>query len=50
MGPFGIPWIIAVIYFLGCIGVPIMIEIVLHLEWWKESSEYYYSFNEEKEQ
>lgn len=45
MGPFGIPWPITIIYILGIIGVPVAIEILLHSNWWKKQSNYYYSFN-----
>lgn len=46
MGLFGIPWSISIIYILGCIGVPIAIELVLHSKWWKTKSDFYYSFND----
>lgn len=48
MGPFGIPWPIAIVYILGFIGVPVAIELLLRSKWWKKQSDYYYSFNEEK--
>ena len=35
MGIFCIPWSILIIYILGCIGVPVAIELVLHTKWWK---------------
>lgn len=50
MGIFGIPWSILIIYILGCIGVPVAIEFVLHTKWWKKLSDYYYSFNEKKKE
>lgn len=48
MGPFGIPWSITIVYIAGFIGVPIITELLLHSKWWKNKSDYYYSFNEEK--
>ena len=50
MGIFCIPWSILIIYILGCIGVPVAIELVLHTKWWKKLSDYYYSFNEKKKE
>jgi hypothetical protein len=46
---FGIPSSITFFYFLGIIGVPIAIEILLHSGWWKKQSDYYYSFNNKSE-
>ena len=45
MGPFHIPWPIIFLYALGIIGVPLLIEILLHTDWWEKYSDYYYSFN-----
>lgn len=47
MEPFGIPSDITIVYILGYIGVPIAIEVLLHTQWWKKQSEYYYSFNKQ---
>lgn len=49
MGPFGIPLSITIVYFLGIVGVPILVEVVVHTKWWKNQSAYYFSFNEEKD-
>lgn len=49
MGPFGIPWNIAFVYILGFIATPVVAEVVIHSKWWKEKSDYYYSFNQEEE-
>ena len=49
MEVFGIPMSITFFYFLGVIGVPIAIEILLHSGWWKKQSDYYYSFNNKSE-
>ena len=48
MGPFGIPWNIAIIYIAAYICVPVAIEITLNSKWWRKQSEYYYAFNEKK--
>ena len=50
MGPFHIPWPIAVVYLLSIIAVPAAIEILLHSKWWKRQSDFYYSFNEHEEE
>ena len=49
MEVFGIPMSITFFYFLGIIGVPIAIEILLYSDWWKRQSDYYYSFNNKSE-
>lgn len=49
MEVFGIPMSITFFYFLGVIGVPIAIEILLYSDWWKRQSDYYYSFNNKSE-
>lgn len=48
MEPFGMPWSVANYYVFSIIIVPIFAELVLHSKWWKEKSEYYFSFNDKK--
>lgn len=46
MGPFGIPWDIAIVYIAAIIGVPVANEILLHSRWWQKQCDYYHSFND----
>lgn len=46
---FGISWSIIIVYLLGVVGVPILMEIMIHTKWWKNKSEYYFSFNKDKD-
>ncbi len=50
MGPFGIPWSITIVYILGIIIVPIIVEVMIRSKWWKRQSEFYFSFNREKDE
>lgn len=48
MGPFGIPWLTVIV---EVIAIPIMIIIsiiIVKSKWWREKSDYYFSWNEEE--
>lgn len=49
MGLLNIPVQILIVYILGFVGTPILVEIVVRSKWWKEKSDYYYSFNDKKD-
>lgn len=45
MGPFGIPWPIFIIELLAGPGALIVAIIILKTKWWKDLTEYYFSWN-----
>lgn len=45
MGPFGISWIMFLIWFIGGPGMIIIALIFTKSKWWKEITDYYFSWN-----
>lgn len=50
MGPFGIPWNTFCLFLFGVVGCPVIAELIIRSKWWKEKSEYYWSFNQSQDE
>lgn len=47
---FGLPMGTFLMFFAAVIGCPVATEIILRTKWWKEKSDYYWSFNQNLEE
>ena len=46
MGPFGIPWATFIVGVFAGPGMLVAAILLINSRWWKEKTEYYFSWNE----